>query len=42
MLGKTGKECPNSRPVICDGVEYESLTDFKIKTIIQKATYKHG
>lgn len=30
-LGKTGKECPNSRPVICDGVEYESLTDFKIK-----------
>ena len=30
-LGKNGKDCPNSRPVICDGVEYESLTDFKIK-----------
>ena len=31
FLGKTGKDCPNSRAVICDGVEYESLTDFKIK-----------
>ena len=31
FLGKTGKDCPNSRPVICDGIEYESLTDFKIK-----------
>lgn len=31
LLGKTGKECPNSRPVVCDGVEYESLTDFKVK-----------
>ena len=30
-MGKTGKDCPNSRPVICDGVEYESLTDFKNK-----------
>ena len=29
MLGKKGKDCPNSRPVICDGVEYESLTQFK-------------
>lgn len=31
LLGKTGKECSNSRVVVCDGVEYESLTDFKIK-----------
>lgn len=31
MLGKTGKDCPNSRPVICNGIEYESLTDFKEK-----------
>ncbi len=31
LLGKTGKDCPNSRPVICDGVEYESLTEFKKK-----------
>ena len=30
-LGKVGKDCPNSRPVVCDGVEYESLTDFKNK-----------
>lgn len=29
LLGKTGADCPNSRPVICDGVEYESLTAFK-------------
>lgn len=31
LLGKTGKDCPNSRVVICDGIEYESLTDFKSK-----------
>ena len=31
LLGKTGKDCPNSRVVVCDGIEYESLTDFKIK-----------
>lgn len=31
FLGKTGKDCVNSRPVICDGIEYESLTDFKEK-----------
>lgn len=31
MLNKTGKDCPNSRPVICDGIEYESLTEFKEK-----------
>lgn len=36
QLGKTGKDCPNSRPVICDGVEYESLTDFKIKNNFPK------
>ena len=29
LLGKKGKECPNSRSVICDGIEYESLTQFK-------------
>ena len=28
-LGKRGRDYPNSRPVICDGVEYESLTQFK-------------
>lgn len=31
MTGKTGKDCCNSRPVICDNIEYESLTDFMIK-----------
>lgn len=31
LLGKTGKDCPNSRPVLCDGVEYASLTEFKEK-----------
>lgn len=30
-IGKVGKECPNSKRVICDGIEYESLTDFKNK-----------
>ena len=29
LLGKKGKDCPNSEPVICDGIEYESLTQFK-------------
>lgn len=29
LLGKKGKDCPNSRPVVCDGIEYESLTQFK-------------
>lgn len=28
FLGKKGKDCPNSRPVLCDGIEYESLTQF--------------
>ena len=28
MLGKKGKDCVNSRPVICDGIEYESLAQF--------------
>lgn len=28
LLGKKGKNCVNSRPVICDGIEYESLTHF--------------
>lgn len=31
LLGKKGKDCPNSRPVICDDIEYESLTQFKEK-----------
>jgi len=31
LLGKKGKDCPNSRPVICDKIEYESLTIFKEK-----------
>nr|DAK83634.1 MAG TPA: intron associated endonuclease [Caudoviricetes sp.] len=31
LLGKKGRECPNSRPVLCDGIEYESLTQFKEK-----------
>lgn len=35
-LGKVGKDCPNSKPVICDGVEYESLTDFKVKNNFPK------
>lgn len=29
LLGKKGKDCPNSRPVICDGIEYDSLIQFK-------------
>ena len=28
LLGKKGKDCVNSRPIICDNVEYESLTQF--------------
>lgn len=31
LLGKTGADCPNSRVVICEGVEYASLTEFKQK-----------
>ena len=32
---RKGKLCPNSKPVICDGVEYESLTSFeKINNVI--------
>lgn len=29
LMGKVGKDCPNSEPVICDGVEYDSLTQFR-------------
>jgi transcriptional regulator with XRE-family HTH domain len=36
MLGKKGKDCVNSRPVICDGIEYESLTQFLEKYPITK------
>ena len=28
LLGKKGKDCVNSRPVLCDNIEYESLTQF--------------
>ena len=28
LLGKKGKECCNSRAVLCDGIEYESLNQF--------------
>lgn len=35
-LGKTGKECPNSKVVICDGVEYDSLTEFRNKNNVSK------
>lgn len=28
LLGKKGKDCVNSRPVMCDNIEYESLTQF--------------
>jgi hypothetical protein len=28
LLGKKGKECCNSRVVLCDGIEYESLNQF--------------
>lgn len=36
LLGKRGKDCCNSRPVICDGVEYESLTEFREKNNFPK------
>lgn len=29
LNGKKGKDCCNSRPVICDGLEFASLTEFK-------------
>lgn len=28
LLGKRGKDCVNSIPVLCDGKKYDSLTDF--------------
>ena len=28
LLGKKGKDCVNSRPVMCDNIEYESLCQF--------------
>ena len=33
--GKNGKDCPNSKPIICDGIEYESLTKFREATNIR-------
>lgn len=35
QLGRTGAECPNSKPVICDGVEYSSVTEFKEKNKVK-------
>lgn len=29
FLGKTGAECINSRAVLCDGIEYSSLSEFE-------------
>ena len=40
-IGKTGKDCPNSRPVICDGVEYESLKDFMEKNGNPRGSINH-
>ena len=28
LLGKKGKDCVNSRPILCDNIEYESLNQF--------------
>jgi hypothetical protein len=28
LLGKKGKDCVNSRPIVCDDIEYESLNQF--------------
>lgn len=38
-LGKTGIECCNSKPVICDGVYYNSLTEFKEKNKVKGAIH---
>lgn len=38
-LGKTGELCPNSRPVVCDGVRYASLTEFRQKNNVKGAIY---
>ena len=36
ILGKKGKDCPNSFAVIADGKEYESITDFCIKNNLSR------
>lgn len=36
MMGRTKELCPNSVPVVCDGVEYCSIGDFKEKNNITK------
>ena len=36
LLGKKGKDCPNSFAVIADGKEYESITDFCIKNNLSR------
>lgn len=40
---RKGKLCPNSKPVICDGVEYESLTSFeKINNVKHAGIWMYG
>ena len=39
-LGKTGKDCPNSRPVFCDGKIYDSLTQFREENNVTKNVSK--
>lgn len=36
LLGKTGDLCINSKSVICDGIRYESLTDFCNKNKLKR------
>lgn len=35
-MGKTGKDCPNSRAVYCDGKVYDSLTQFREENDVSK------
>lgn len=37
--GKTGSLCCNSKPVICDGVRYASLTEFKTQNNVKGAIH---
>ena len=39
-LGKIGKDCPNSRPVFCDGKIYDSLTQFREENNVTKNVSK--
>ena len=38
-LGRTGALCPNSVKVICDGIEYDSITEFKSKNHVKGAIH---